>query len=175
MRYKIAAVALLAFSAGYFQAHGQIAQDSIYLGTTRLTLGMPKDAVIAALAGSYEVRNLGEGQVSSWIVSSKNGPPFKAVGNVVFKDGKLSSVLKYWGPEDQQKGVEFATSLYGVIDGFAKEGRRTCTISVGQKQDPGYENKAMFITCGEKYIRIDIDRSEKTGESADITEVLERK
>ncbi len=175
MRNMVAVFGLLALSFGYFRAQGQGTQDSIYLGGTRLTLGMPKDAVVTALAGSYEVRSLGEGQFSSWTVSSKNGPPFKSVGNVVFRDGKLSSVLKYWGPEDQQKGVEFATSLYGVIDGFTQEGRRACTISVGQKQDPGYQSKAMFINCGNKYVRIDIGRREQVGEFTDITEVLERK
>jgi hypothetical protein len=87
MRNIVSVIGILVLSCGYFRAQGQVTQDSIYLGDTKLTLGMPKDAVITALASSYEVISLGEGQFSSWGVSSKSVPPFKSVGNVVFREG----------------------------------------------------------------------------------------
>ena len=173
MHCKMIVVAILALSLGFVEARGQAVQDSIFLGNVKLSLGMPQETVIAALGRSYQVANGGEDQ-SSFLVTPKNVPPFMVIGNVAFTDGKLTSIMKYWSPEDQKKGVEFATSLYGVIDGFVREGRRTCHIDIGQVQDPGYDARAMFIVCGKKQIRIDISRSGQFGESATITEVLNR-
>src|SRR5271155_5836379 len=103
---------LVALSFGYLRAQSQSPQDSIYLGSTRLELGMAKDAVITNLSASYDVRLLGEGKFSSWLVNTKSGPPFIYIGNVVFKDGALNSVLKDWGPDDSGAGVELASRLY---------------------------------------------------------------
>lgn len=175
MRNVAVVCGLVVLSFGYVRAQSQSPQDSIYLGNTRLALGMPKDAVITNLSASYDVRLLGEEKFSSWLVNSKSGPPFTYIGNVVFKDGKLNSVLKDWGPDDSGAGVELATRLYGVLDGFSQEGRRDCHVTVGEKHEPAFEVKTVFISCGNKFVRIDIDQGDKMGKTANITEVLEAK
>jgi hypothetical protein len=175
MRTIVVICGLVALSFGYFRAQSQSPQDSIYLGSTRLALGMPKDPVITNLSAIYDVRLVGEAKVSSWLVSTKSGPPFTYLGNVVFKDGKLNTVLKDWGPEDSEKGVEFATALYGVVDGFSQEGRRDCEVAVGRQHEPGFERKTISINCGNKGVTIDLRDSDKMGRSANITEILQAK
>jgi hypothetical protein len=155
---------------------GQTTPDDISLGTVRLTLGMAQDAVLATLGKSYDLEKLTEGQqFSSWLVNARTGTeklaPPKYVGNVTFRQGKLTTVMKNWAPENQQKGVEFATSLYDVMTSFTNEGRTVCSIETGRKKDPGYDGKAIFVTCGAKYIRIDL-LSGPQGESTSMAEVL---
>jgi hypothetical protein len=166
---------LVALSLGYLRAQSQIPKDSIYLGSERLALGMPKDPVITNLSAIYDVRPVGEEKVSSWLVSTRSGPPFTYLGNVVFKDGKLNTVLKDWGPEDSEKGVGLATALYAVLDGFSQEGRRDCEVTVGQQHEPGFDGKTISISCGNKGLTIDLRDSDKMGRSANITEILQAK
>jgi hypothetical protein len=155
---------------------GQTTQDDISFGTVRLTLGMPQDVVLTTLGKSYDLEKVNEGpQFSSWFVHARAGTeklaPPKYVGNVAFKQGKLTSAMKNWGPENQQKGIEFANSLYDVVTSFTNEGRTVCSIETGRKKDPGYDSKTIFVTCGAKYIRIDL-LSGPQGESTSMAEVL---
>jgi len=132
---------------------------------------MPLEAVIAELAEEHKVEKVGG---ASWLVMPKDGTLYPAVGSVDFKNDKVRKVRKYWGPEDQARGVEFATNLYGLIESFTEEGKRNCVISVGETHDPGYENRTAFISCGHKRIEISITRSDKlAGPAATVDEVLE--
>lgn len=140
---------------------GQTTPDDITLGTVRLILGMAQDAVLTTLGKSYELQKLNESQqFSSWAVTARTSAnkltPPKHVGSVAFRQGKLTSVMKNWAPENQQKGFEFATSLYDVITSFTNEGRTVCSIETGRKNDLGYDAKTIFIICGAKHIRIDL-------------------
>jgi hypothetical protein len=151
-------------------AKGQPLRETIWLGDVELGLGMPRDVVVAKLAESYQ---LNKTEADSFWVVSKDGPPHTVVGNVGFKNGKLSAVLKYWGPEDQQKGLEFANSLYAAIASLSKNAQESCSVNVGETNEPQVERKSAFITCGQRYIRMDIVHNKKGGDSAGITEVLE--
>jgi hypothetical protein len=176
MYRKSVAIALIAYLIGFIQTRGQAIPDGITLGTVRLALGMPKDVALSALAKSYELQNLGEGQASSsWLVRTGKDSAAEPIGSVAFKDGKLTTVMKYWTPKDQQRGFEFATNLYGVITSFTNEGKNLCTIETARKQDTGIDSKAIFISCGAKYVRIDITSGAKTGDTTGLAEVLETK
>ncbi len=94
------------------------------------------------------------------------------IGNVAFKDGKLVSVIKEWGPDDQEKGVELASALYGAMAQFVKEGRRSCVIDTGTNQTPQGEIKTAFIACGGKYLDVTITKISR-GETASVTEHLQ--
>lgn len=157
-------------------SRGQTTPDDISLGTVRLTLGMPQNGVLATLGKSYDVEKINEGpQFSSWLVNARTGTeeltPPKNIGSVAFRQDKLTTVMKNWAPENQQKGVEFASSLYDVLTSFTNEGRSNCSIETERKKDPGYDSKAMFVTCGAKYIRIDILNGPH-GETVTMSEVL---
>lgn len=157
MRAQVILSLAVVFTFWFVEAAGQTRQgatshDAIELGATKLSIGMPQDSVIAKLAEEYKVEKEGGG----WLIEQKEGPPFPPVANIAFENGKLQEVRKYWGPEDQAKGVEFATTLYGLIASFSEEGRRNCIISVGETYGPDYNNKSAFISCGQKRIEISI-------------------
>ena len=153
-------------------ATGQRTQDAISVGSQTFTLGMPREDVLAKLAGNFRIRKDSD---TGWSVWSKHGP-YDPIASLTFKRGKLSGVIKYWGPTDQQKGVDFARSLYGALTGFVTEGRRVCTISVDQTQHPGFEAKSASISCGRKYIMVNISVIDKPGappEAATVDEFLQ--
>ena len=123
MRAQVILSLAVVFTFWFVEAAGQTRQgatshDAIELGATKLSIGMPQDSVIAKLAEEYKVEKEGGG----WLIEQKEGPPFPPVANIAFENGKLQEVRKYWGPEDQAKGVEFATTLYGLIASFSEEG-----------------------------------------------------
>jgi len=81
--------------------------------------------------------------------------------------------MKYWTPEDTpDTRVGLANSLFSAVRALEREGRASCTISTNDQQISSYDMKAVFISCGQKYLRIDITKGEK-GDSANVTEVLE--
>jgi hypothetical protein len=158
------------------QRHANPQSDAfITMGGVKLSLGMPQDTVIAHLVEQFTLRKQsGSGAEGVWMVFPKTVPPYDAVASLSFKNGKLTAVLKYWGPADQQKGVEFARALYAVLAELTKD-NGTCVVSNGVSNDVNFEAKAIFINCGTKYVRIDITRSEGPSESAEITEALDGK
>jgi len=174
MYRKYVAIALIAYLIGFLQTHAQPAPDAVSLGAVKLALGMPKDVAVALLTKSYDLQKLSETQVfSSWLVTTDKGA--EIVGSVAFKDGKLSNIMKYWTPKDQRRGFEFATSLYGLITSFTNEGRNLCAIETARKQDGDIDSKAIFLTCGAKYIRIDVTSGGSAGDTTQLAEVLEKK
>lgn len=157
---------------GLVRADGQTreanAPDMIALGSKKLSIGMPRDTVIAGLSSEgYQMT----GQETDTLLV---GTSSELVAAVEFKEGKVSSVRKYWGPANEVKGVEFARSLYGVLASFSAEGKTDCSISVDQIQEPGWEHKNAYILCGRKAIEIGIGHSAKVGEFATVDEVLGR-
>jgi hypothetical protein len=148
--------------------------DSVRVGPTLLTLGMLRDEALEQLMREYEVRENATRTASfeSWLVWTKNMKTY--VANVNLKDGRLSSVIKPWGPSDEHRGVPLAHALYGAISELIGDGRRTCKLDVGETSGPGWTSKGAFIICGERHIAIDILRSEDRhiGERASVTEHL---
>jgi hypothetical protein len=149
-------------------------QGTIVLGSTELSIGMPRDGAISLLAQSYKLTK--QENSDSWVVLAKQNEgsqeTYDAVGSVSFKHDKLDAVYKKWGPQDGQKGVDFARAIYGAIASLASRGKTDCRISVGENQQPTGEIRSAFITCGDEYIQVDTIRSVEYGDSSDVTEVL---
>src|SRR6267154_499887 len=162
-------IAVLIISFFGRKALGQPAEESVTLGSIELRLGMAEGVVLERLGEKYDVSEYGH---SVWWVKGKVKPS-RLVGSLGFKEGKLKTVVKYWTPEDTpDTRVGFANSLFSALRAFEREGRASCTISTGDQQVSKYDMKAVFISCGQKYLRVDIAKGEN-GDSANVTEVLE--
>lgn len=179
MRRRVALALCFVSVFAFVQILGQSNRDTpkqgtIVLGSTEPSIGMSRDAAISRLAQSYKLEK--QENSDSWIVLSKqnegNQTTYDPVGSVSFKHDKLDAVYKKWGPQDGQKGVEFARGIYGAIASLANRGKADCRIGVGENQQPTGEIKSAFITCGDEYIQVDIIRSPQHGDFSDLTEVL---
>jgi len=145
-------------------------ESSITLGA-ELKLGMPQAEVLEKLADYYEVRKSVPG---AWQLLSKNGPPFESFGSVTFHDGRLTYVSKEWGPTNQQRGVEFATALYGALANLTAQKETLCWISTLQNMDPAGEMRQMWFTCGGKTLDITVVRDRRYGNHVTMSEILQR-
>ena len=66
------------------------------IGGETVSLGMPKDTVLAKFAGKYGTLDLHDGRVS--IVHSGTEPNVvRGVGEFTFEAGRLKSATRYWG------------------------------------------------------------------------------
>src|SRR5207253_5009486 len=109
------------------------------------------------------------GPVESLLVSEGK----TTVGNVAFRDGRLSSVFKYWDPPDQQKGVEFAQKFYAAVTSMVNEGHRSCVLGTASSDQPRSEQRVAFITCGRRSLEVSVLRTDEHGAFASVTEKLE--
>jgi len=109
---------------------------------------------------------------AGYLVIAKQGLPHKAIGWIQFTSGKLKTAIRYWAPENQQEGVEFAHSVIGAISQLFEDGNRTCTISAGTKNSPVGSDKAAWIVCGNKGINISVVHYSGQPEAADVAEWL---
>ncbi len=143
--------------AGTVRAQGQA--ESIVLGGTRLTLGMPQDTVIAQLAEDYRVQKLDlQMKYPSWYVF-ENREPYRRVATVDFDEGKLHSVSKHRGPDDEARGYEFAAALYDAVSGLVKEGQQQCYVGLLSKHGREMGVDMFSIACGGlKYLTISVTR-----------------
>jgi hypothetical protein len=149
---------------------GQPSQDSIDIGPVSLKLGMAEEVVLHQLGLTFDVQEPASG---SWIITEK-GHPIAAVGSVSFKAGKLTSVYKTWTVNGRtpDTNAAFGDALYGAVANFEREGGTRCRVETGHSQSPTSENKAVFIACGQKLLRIDIWRIGQQEQTASISEVL---
>ncbi len=164
---------------GLVQALGQSSRDTskqctMLVGSIELTTGMSRSAVIARLGESYELKKIGNGD--SWLAMPKRngGKPDDlsgAVGVVSFKNDKLDSISKDWGPQNQSQGADFGRSIYGAIASLANKGKTHCQIRVQENHQPTVDTRTAFIVCSDEYIKVDIVRSSE-GEFSLVTEVL---
>jgi hypothetical protein len=85
---KTAIVAALAFCLSHIGANAQGYQESINLGTSKLTLGMPQETVMAALAPEYNLEKLHEAgtkKVLGWGIKPKKRPSSNFTAMVDFR------------------------------------------------------------------------------------------
>ena len=163
-----------AYQGSYQEGRKQSSQDDIVLETVRLRIGMSEEPVLDMLPKSYDLQKAGPSWMVSKSVSADSKIPPRAIGSVTFTDGKLTTVMRYWGPEDQQKGFEFAEHLYDLPNSFTNEGRTSCSIETGRLKQLEFDSRTIFITCGAKHIRMDL-LTKQDGKFTDLSEVLGQK
>jgi hypothetical protein len=148
--------------------------NSIALGdlgeSVHLALGTRKEVVLRTLRDSFRLSDL-EGE--SFAIHSKTNPNL-GYGSVSFKDGKLSSVTKYWEIYGPDSGVAVIRAIYGAISSFGGS-TRTCNVTTFDDQEPSTGKKGVVISCGSRQLQVFTNRwafKTGSGEAAVVTEVL---
>lgn len=148
--------------------------NSIWIGElgtpVRLSLGMPKEAVLRILRQSYDATSTESGD--SYTVSKSDAHLF--YGSVSFKDGKLSSVSKDWDINGSDRGVAVVRAIYGAMSSFG-ESTRACNVKTFDNQEPTMEKRGVIISCGQRQVQIFTNRwafKSGSGEGVVVNEVL---
>lgn len=133
---------------------------------------MPQDRALAALTNSYTLKPVSpgaSGPVDSLLVYDGK----TLLANVTFRSGRLTSVLKYWDPADQQKGSDLARKFYGAVGSLVKDGYATCTLDIGSSDGPAGEIRTAFVVCGPRSRELSFVRADEGGESSMLVEKLQ--
>lgn len=134
---------------------------SIYLGTTELSLDMPRDVVLANLAIDFKLTKTSDGGnrgSESWEVLT-NTFPARARGNVQFINKKLWSISKNWEPENEGETIPFLKSLYGAFAAVQKEEDNSgvrgvfCFVHTESTQTP-VELQKVEVHCNPKLLTV---------------------
>jgi len=171
-RTALAAIALLVATA----AHG--AGSAIDIGGEQLTIGMSETPLLDNLKKYYRVV-CGEDVVKSCLLTTMDGPEYRAIANVVFTNGKLTNVRKYWA--DDYKGsdpVAFVQSLHDVLTEMKNSGPGFAVVSVDEIREPGVTRQFIQVTQGNKRIVIQVAegieiKGEKVPTFVNLDEVIE--
>jgi hypothetical protein len=154
-------------------ATAQSSAPSITLGefpTVRLTLGTPKDAVMQVLKESFALSDLATGGVAVDSATNK----LRGFGSVSFKNGKLSSVVKFWTIDEPDSGVAISRAIHGAISSFGDAGS-SCSVETFDDNEPTVQKKGIMLHCGQKHLEVFTNHwsfGDKSGEGAVVTEVL---
>lgn len=141
--------------------------DAIAVGDVRLSLGMPRQAVLKALS-PYVVRQadlssgtlkyrLCDGEDVSCSVFHMGGPGEHEIASLLFKDNRLTFVSKPLNGGEEQQGVSLADALYSAFATLLGEGKKACVIDAGQNDGPKGYSRFAFVICGERSIVIQVN------------------
>lgn len=132
-----------------------IAEWSLDIHGNDIALGMDQQTVLKQLK-IYRVQCLGapENKLSECtsLLFQNNFPPYDALANVYFQNGKVKSIRKYWSHgyngEDLGKFVQILHSL------LARNNQQSVQVSVGERRDPGGFQQAIYFTSGRRTVEI---------------------
>lgn len=149
-------------------------QDSILIGDfgdVRLSLGQSKDSTLRRLHESFDVGDWEGGQFS---ILSKQGATAGVYGVISFKDGRLSSVTKFWNINGPDRGVAVVQAIRGAMSSFGPLGQE-CSVKTFNNQEPKMEKSGAVVSCGKRQVQIFTNRwafSTGSGEGVVVNEVL---
>ena len=137
-----------------------------------LSLGMSKAEVFPPFSG-YKVNCLGSSapapDCDSWLIQA-SAPPYTPFANLIFKQGKLISVMKYW-----ERGYEgnnpskFVNTLYAIMAEYNGE-RGEVTIQTAESEQ--VNQKAIFITKGRRTLTISTSSGLRSSNGEEIPEFV---
>jgi hypothetical protein len=90
---------------------------------------------------------------------------------VVLKDGRVDTVIRPWGPNDEGSGVPLAKALLGATSSLVEDGDTACTLSRDEESGVGWETRAVLIVCGARHLKVELG-SDGTKEWAAVGEGL---
>ena len=152
----------------------QVIESALQIGTITLRVGMPKGAVIPALALQYDViaqpppttsPSLTPNREYRITLKTKNAPSENVlVGNLYFDaQEKLVAVERY--RVQGGSGGDTADAIIALFGGLILEGKTSCSIDVSQF---GPKLRDALILCSDKRIRI----SSASGGYAEVIEEI---
>jgi hypothetical protein len=164
-------IVLSALVTGPIHLTAQSTEQSLNLGPVTLSLGMSKEGARTQITEYFSINETGD---DLWVILDGSPPNVEFVGAVSFTDGRLSYIKKDWGPEDSQKGADFAETLYGAFSELVGDGTGVCIVHVSQRHGRGMEAKSIEFSCGARRIEVDAI-GYKSGVTASVSEILAKR
>ena len=134
------------------QASEQRNVESLDLGGVQLALGMEQNSVSQKLREkqlhTMPVPSSPNTSSKVWIVcQSPESECDPQLGQIAFKDGRLSRVFKTWA--EAKIAPDAMAALYGAIRDLERRGLTRCQLVSRETESPGVETKTVRFVCGE--------------------------
>jgi hypothetical protein len=110
-------------------------------------LGMPQDQALQRLSSAYDVRHA-DGMPGNWMIFRKGGYPRDLLGDVTFKDNRLSFAAKTWA-DSNVDSKNFAAAAYRALAALAMSAGRPCSIEFVERPVAVAD-----VKCGRKTVRV---------------------
>jgi hypothetical protein len=148
---------------------------TVTLAGQTLALGMAEADVLKGFQDYWLpiLTTKGKGPYSSWMIRSRNGPPYEVAGSISCREGRLVYVAKSWTPQTSQQAFAFADAVFGAMSSFVRDGYRACVLNTRNVDEPRSQVRTVSILCGGKRIDIRALRLEGSGDLAAVDEILE--
>jgi hypothetical protein len=160
---------ILMLTSGLLIASANEPDDGMYLGRVFLTLGMPREKVIAQLAEDYSLQQLEKTDI--WHVLEKQSPP-SVVGNLNFANDRLRFASKNLLSDANYNAVGAAAAIFDYLNAKVGEAE-TCRIGTSSTQTRNMGIDQVFIQCGgPTYLNLSLSRIETNPPLVRIKEVL---
>jgi hypothetical protein len=105
---------------------------------------MTQEEALRKLAIVYDVRAI-DNAPGHWNVLRKGGPPYRSIGIVAFRAGRLIFASKSWGPaQDNPTADALASALHDAVESLSTAGHSTCELSVMTQ----IEGSVTVFACG---------------------------
>ncbi len=175
-RWRVGVILLAAILGWVGPAQAQTEPlHTIGFGRHVLAVGMEKTVVLAMLEGDFTLTELTAGFATDpqWGILSKTGPPFRVLGSILFKNGKLARASRRWD-QDTESALALAQAIYRLATSLVNEGVSTCRITTEQSLGAELERRDVSLDCGEKSMGITVSISPRPdfADQAMVSEIL---
>jgi len=144
------------------------------LAGVSLVIGMDRSEATKQLSANAELRPLFDvgGQVSFEIYEKASpASPDKRLGQVIFKNGKLSFASRQWFFKNQAPEAEaVGEAILGAAQSAATADNNNCKVNMYVRRTPEGEENEVRIICGSRMISIMPSRSGKFGPGLTVME-----
>jgi hypothetical protein len=82
----------------------------------------------------------------------------RALGSIVFKDGRVMMAFKKWTLDPVEKDVDVGNALFAVAASFVRDRNTNCTLSTKSREEPGQQEQQVIFQCGRRAIMATIVR-----------------
>ena len=110
----------------------------------------------------------------NWIVAEMSGAE-RPVGDVEFKNGKLTYVSRMWGTGNKETSGDLARSIHGLAKQFEDEGNTDRHLATNTSIRSDSDGKFVYLMCGPKMLQLsytNILSGPGKGEYASVGEIL---
>ena len=151
-----------------------IAEDNyLWIDGVNLSLGMKKELVMQLFSKKHDLQQV-EDQSTYLIKKKGESPPSDFVGQIAFKEGKLSFASQIWGRYVTKDSLDMANSIYSAISGILNKEGKILRVKTETNRSPDMILNSIELVFTNKTIVISIADGRNIEKSVIIQENLSK-
>lgn len=143
----ISKLLLVAASAALLFMNLAVADDdSLYIGSVQMRLGMAREPLLARLRSQYRLTELDK---DFYLIDEKRGNEYHPLGTVKFALGKVSRLSRHWGQFNGKDALDLAHELHSALQNLQEASGRPVVVSpLKTRSSPGQQPAGIEFSSG---------------------------